>query len=196
MLLAEYGQISTWGLKKTYTGEVDEEGNEIYDTSANEVISERFKKQLKVSKECLDSDNLCYPYDHYNLAGVKYLDAGQSSSRATNSSDFYLSDGTFVTFGDFTGNLGTIIVILPTRKDATLGKNKFYFYFNDNGLYPGGYKDATNYPFTTCDPNYAGGTAAAGQGCAGWVIYNKNMDYLKCRDKLDWDGPHSCKEAE
>lgn len=26
-----------------------------------------------------------------------------------------------------------------------------------------------------------------------WVIYNENMDYLKCPDKLNWDTQTSCK---
>ena len=28
-----------------------------------------------------------------------------------------------------------------------------------------------------------------------WVIYNGNMDYLHCKDKLSWEGPFTCKEA-
>lgn len=30
-------------------------------------------------------------------------------------------------------------------------------------------------------------------GCTAWVVYNKNMDYLKCPDKLGWDKQSSCK---
>lgn len=30
-----------------------------------------------------------------------------------------------------------------------------------------------------------------GFGCAGWVIYNENMDYLKCHD-LSWKGKTKC----
>lgn len=30
--------------------------------------------------------------------------------------------------------------------------------------------------------------------CAAWVIYNKNMDYLRCPDKLGWNKASSCKE--
>lgn len=29
--------------------------------------------------------------------------------------------------------------------------------------------------------------------CTAWVIYNKNMDYLKCPDKLGWNKAPSCK---
>lgn len=31
-----------------------------------------------------------------------------------------------------------------------------------------------------------------GYGCAAWVIYNENMDYLHCND-LSWDGKKKCK---
>ena len=31
-----------------------------------------------------------------------------------------------------------------------------------------------------------------GAGCTAWVIYNENMDYLRC-DDLSWDGKHECK---
>lgn len=29
--------------------------------------------------------------------------------------------------------------------------------------------------------------------CTAWVIYNKNLDYLKCPEKLGWDKASSCK---
>ena len=28
--------------------------------------------------------------------------------------------------------------------------------------------------------------------CAAWVIINKNMDYLRCPDKLGWKKASSC----
>ena len=52
MMQAEYGQISTWGLKNTNNGDVDEEGVPIYDHSAKIVIAERFKHYLKVARTC------------------------------------------------------------------------------------------------------------------------------------------------
>lgn len=31
-----------------------------------------------------------------------------------------------------------------------------------------------------------------GGNCAAWVIINKNMDYLRCPDKLGWKKASSC----
>lgn len=30
--------------------------------------------------------------------------------------------------------------------------------------------------------------------CTAWVVYNENLDYLHCPDKLDWDKASSCKD--
>ena len=30
------------------------------------------------------------------------------------------------------------------------------------------------------------------RGCTAWVLYNENMDYLKC-DDLSWSGKKKCK---
>ena len=29
-------------------------------------------------------------------------------------------------------------------------------------------------------------------GCTAWVLYNENMEYLRCSD-LSWDGKKKCK---
>ncbi len=200
MMQAEYGTIDTWGMNTpTNTGEVDEEGKPIYNHSAQNLISERMRKYLKVAKQC-EVGKVCFPGASYTLEGVKRNDA---NTVATNTGDspvegrFFLQDGTYVSFGWWSGSYGGIYVVLPKGKDSVLGKNRFYFHIDKNGLRPYGIKDepeTSTRSFITCDPSYSG--VASGQGCAAWVIYNKNMDYLHCRDKLSWDGAHSCKEAE
>ena len=202
MVQAEYGPLSTWGLKTTVTGEVNDEDKPIYDHSANKLIVSRLKKYLKVAKTC-EAGKVCFPGAWYSINGIKTNDAGTVLT-GSNTSDsapeerFFLNDGTYVHMGNYTAyaQLGSIFVVLPIGKDAVLGKNRFYFVFNDKGLFPAGMKDTTWYSFEDygCDP--AATYKTAGMGCAAWVIYNKNMDYLHCREKLDWDGPHSCKEAE
>lgn len=37
---------------------------------------------------------------------------------------------------------------------------------------------------------------ASPYGVTALVVYNGNMDYLRCPDKLSWRGAHTCKEAE
>ena len=42
----------------------------------------------------------------------------------------------------------------------------------------------------TC--NLTSSSTANGYGCAAWVMYNENMDYLYCND-LSWNGKHKCR---
>ena len=205
MMTTEYGYITSWGLNRTDTGEVDENGNPIYDTTGNDLIAERLRKYLKVAKIC-EAGKVCYPGASYNIAGDKLTDANQvfdDRNDTSPASNFFLQDGTFVVMGWYNGGAfssdswGTIFVVLPQGKDSILGKTKFYFKYNAKGLLPTGGKndDGTGRSFSTgCNPDDH--DAKSGQHCAAWVIYNKNMDYLKCHDKLSWDGAHSCKDAE
>lgn len=48
---------------------------------------------------------------------------------------------------------------------------------------------AVSWPPEITIMDYSGGRTA-------WVVYNGNMDYLRCQDKLSWSGAHTCKEAE
>jgi len=193
LMQAEYGNINTWGL--THTSNVDPEtGETVLDWSSANLISARMQKYLKVAKECSTSGD-CYDRARYNLAGDRL---GSSNISGT---DFVLNDGTFVGFGyynnDSYNKYGDIFVILP-GKDDILGKNRFFFNYSHNGiLQPEGlYKRPNNtMGFEYCDPKDTGGSLI-GRGCTAWVIQNKNMDYLHCRDKLSWTGARSCKEAD
>ena len=205
MMTVEYGPINTWGLNPTNTGIIDEDtGKTIYDRSGNDIIAERLRKYLRVSKIC-EAGKVCMPWASYNIAGDKLDDANliiSETSDTAPSSNFFLQDGTFIGMGWHSGGSssaflwGTIYVVLPQAKDNILGKTKFYFRYNAKGLFPTGAKDdPEDYSFEyRCDPSNHENTS--GQHCTAWVIYNKNMDYLHCHDKLSWDGAHSCKEAE
>ena len=197
MMQAEYGPITTWGMKNTNTGEVDEEGNPIYDFSAQNLIAERLKKYLKVAKVC-EVGKVCHPGAWYTLDGVKRSEANKVAENTSDNSvesRFFLQDGTHIQFGWFSGSRGSIIAVLPVgSKDMISGKNLFYFKMDDKGLRPYGLKEedinSTSSFERGCDPAYV--NVASGQGCAAWVIYNKNLDYLHCREELSWDGKHSC----
>ena len=197
MMQAEYGPITTWGMKNTNTGEVDEEGNPIYDFSAQDLIAERLKKYLKVAKVC-EVGKVCHPGAWYTLDGVKRSEANKVAENTSDNSvesRFFLQDGTHIQFGWFSGSRGSIIAVLPVgSKDRISGKNLFYFKMDDKGLRPYGLKEedinSTSSFERGCDPAYV--NVASGQGCAAWVIYNKNLDYLHCREELSWDGKHSC----
>ncbi len=206
MMQAEYGTIDTWGLTNSVTGMVDDNGNRLYNHDSVKLVTARFKKYLKVAKTC-ELDKVCFPGKWYNLAGDDLSDAETTTSVATSEnlanreippeSSFYLNDGTFVSFGCWNSDIGDIYVILPGSKDAILGKTRFYFNMNSKGLIPFGMQNTSHYATFEdyCNPDASlARLGFYGQGCTAWVIYNKNLDYLHCRDKLSWDGAHSCKE--
>ena len=129
MMQAEYGTIDTWGMNTpTNTGEVDEEGKPIYNHSAQNLISERMRKYLRVAKQC-EVGKVCFPGAYYTLDGVKRREA---NTVATNTGDspvegtFFLQDGTYVTFAWWVISYGGIAVSLPQGKDSVLGKNRFF----------------------------------------------------------------------
>ena len=69
-----------------------------------------------------------------------------------------------------------------------VGKDLFTFYLTKYGVVPEGTSKDTHFPFSICED-----TASAGQGrgCAAWVIYNENMDYLNCSN-LNWTTKRQC----
>lgn len=76
------------------------------------------------------------------------------------------------------------------KKPNQVGVDLFYFYITKNGITPAGsqIEPSDNFPF---DSYCKDKTSADGWGCAAWVLYNENMDYLKCNN-LSWDGPTKC----
>lgn len=75
------------------------------------------------------------------------------------------------------------------KKPNVVGKDMFLLYFTKNGIVPAGTATDTFYDF---NGECISLTNASGWGCTAWVIYNGNMDYLKCPSTLSWDGKHTC----
>lgn len=67
------------------------------------------------------------------------------------------------------------------------GKDTFGFYLTKGGIVPMGIKEESFDGFT----NGCKASDADGLSCTAWVIYNGNMDYLKCSD-LDWNTKTKC----
>ena len=78
-----------------------------------------------------------------------------------------------------------------SARPNTAGRDIFHFRIYKNTIKPMGTTDDTSRPFeSSCNRTISG--AYNGYGCAAWVIFNENMDYLKC-DGLSWSGKHKCK---
>lgn len=92
-------------------------------------------------------------------------------------------------------NCGVIVYTTKPQEVATSGKNVFWFYILDDKILPFGAQIDTESSFkdyckrTDLSSDIWG--SYGGRGCAAWVIYNENMDYLHC-DDLAWDGKHKC----
>ena len=193
MVNAEYGPISTWGLKNTTS--VDENDEVVYDHSAQKIVAERIKPYLKISRQCVIGE-ICYPSSSYTLSGQRLGDPSPLSEESDSSPEgsFFLSDGTYINIGWYGLKRIDIGIVLKPDQNI-LGKTKFFFTYTDKGLIPEGMKNPLNEYATFeqhCDPSKT--FKESGRGCTAWVIYNKNMDYLYCRDELSWDGKHSCDE--
>ncbi len=78
------------------------------------------------------------------------------------------------------------------RPPNTTGKDIFLFYVTKYGVTPMGTPEQTS-SFTFDNYcNMGKPSTLNGYGCAAWVIYNENMDYLHC-DDLDWNTKTKCK---
>ena len=192
MIQLENGNIDTWGLSKTNTGEVDEDGDMIYDKTAGDFISDLLQKQFRVTKTCQKGE-ACEMRDRYTMTGELKTQGGfilTDKNETSENAYFCISDGTCFMVGNYSKDQGGHVSVRLPDKDIILGKTEFYFRLTEKGVIPEGNSESG---FELCKDTSAWTNAIR---CAGWVISHKNMDYLKCPDKLNWNGPHSCKEAK
>lgn len=163
---------------------------------------------IKITKICAAEDKSCTPNEIYkaeNGAEYNYL-SGNNSIAAL------LNNGTIIAvqiwetncewdWGGANANLKNVCAQLTVdvngfKKPNTFGKDTFLFLLTKKGIYPNGLPDQTGgLSFTnSCADNtlgYIAGTGANGMGCTAWVLYNGNMDYLKCTG-LDWSTKTKC----
>lgn len=72
-----------------------------------------------------------------------------------------------------------------------VGVDTFWFYVSKTAVIPGGAPLETARNFNTdCSDKTI--TTELGWGCSAWVVYNENMDYLKCPGVLSWGGTVKC----
>lgn len=164
---------------------------------------EIFAKQMKTVKLCTDGKSC-------NQAG-NTLNLNKTTNFFLNSpyASMILSDGTIIYFANYNNGCGNTdsdncgyfyADINGKTRPNTIGKDVFCFRLAKHKVIPCGIQGNLTDPFKLADDIYGKGNAcdltSGGGGCTAWVLQNENMDYLKCVDKLSWDGAKSCKEAE
>lgn len=153
-----------------------------------------FKPYLKVAKDCgtESASNGCF-----YVKGYKKLDGDSVLAIYGINNKYYkvlLADGSSVLFrgGDYSySNNQLMEVFYDVNGEAppnTWGKDLFEFDIYADKLVPNGHtkEEFERYCFSD------GGKYEWGSACTAWVIYNENMDYLKCPEKLSWDGKKKC----
>ena len=186
LALKENGTISEWNLIP-YTPQ-----------GSTDLYNILFKPYFKIAKDCgVNNNGNCIDWENY-----KYLNNNSVSYNA----QFYkitLEDGSAVWFHIASETVATETIfkagvhydINGINKPNQWGKDVFGFRIVNDGIVPLGLPSGKYalYPFgSTCNTTGSGNNAGTGFGCAAWVVYKGNMDYLHC-DGLKWTS-RSCKE--
>ena len=162
---------------------------------------EKMKPYLKIIKVC-EFDECLANYTFSNLNGTQkrqqtvkdrywgYLSDGTLFSIYVYSNDctFYQSD-TDTKLQNVCAQIK--VDITGTKAPNMYGKDIFNFYLTKNSVIPVGTVFDNGFVFSDrCNLSKAENNN--GDGCAAWVIFNENMDYLHCND-LSWNGKIKCK---
>lgn len=186
----ENGTPDNWGLVKDGTN-----------IGARPVI-DMLKPYLNVDKDCADGSQGCFP------SGVNYKYLVESLGNFTildnlGSPKLKLTDGILLMGGVSDQNCADIygpslalkntcgsyyIDINGYKNPNQFGKDVFMFRLTKYGIIPYGTPGAGASTFSSDCENK---TTSKGYGCTAWVLYNENMDYLRC-DDLAWGGKTKC----
>ncbi len=193
----KYGTPSEWGISDRSVGTTNEDDDSFVSDGGN-LIKQRLFENVKKIKDCDDAkkSDRCTASEYYYLNGNKDTLANNGSTTAG-----VMADGSVFLIlpqmGQQWDNRGNgalsqvfgLIYLDTNGKNPpnTYGKDLFFFYLTNKGIVPAGTEDEAkgNWPFSSCHQK--------GAGCAAWVIYNENMDYLHC-DDLSWNGKHKCSD--
>lgn len=170
---------------------------------SSKLIFEKFEPYLKKVKKCdYGQENTCFNENitYKFMRGSSYSAINPFSNFQT----FILADGSIAFFEyinkDCKGSYGSVndvcfsvyVDINGDKNPNRLGEDYHGFKLTSKGVViPHGsvkFNDSTSLSFKdTC------GKDKSGYGCTAWMLYNENMDYLRCVDELDWNGKSSCK---
>ena len=172
------GELYTWGITK--------------DADGLNLVSSNLKPYLKIIEDCgVGEKSDCAPGDNGKFKDL----TGRKRTEDFSSSDYYtfrLNDGTAVALRitNACNNLDTNCVEFYIDTNGkkypnTLGKDIFYFAgFGSGKLRAAGIGHSSS---------ETGWAAREGWYTTAWAMYKENLDYLRCPDKLEWNGKSTCK---
>lgn len=182
MTVNENGTPDTWNL-----------GTNDSQTGAQEIL-DKMAPYLKLAKNCGTTGTDCFPSVNYKVLTLD--DEWGNLNMWTWVAKARLSDGTLIaseSYGDCNdGNNGCgnyYVDVNGFKGPNQFGKDLFVFYITKNGIMPAGTPTDKKYNF---DTNCKDPINDQGRACTAWVIYNENLDYLKCPGTLSCNGPFRC----
>lgn len=170
--------------------------NNLYDPATHQRLADYVKVNLKLIRDCAeDSDNTACLGRLNNDSDLKIY--GSSFVMANGSTVFLRSWGDCnQNFGEVSSLkkiCGTMVIDVNGQKKPNLkGQDVFYLYFSNTGIFPVGTEgDYISFEKNCLRTETANVGFVGVDGCSGWVIYNENMDYLKCKD-IGWNKKKTC----
>ena len=200
MSINENGPIDSWNLTTSVHDEETDSTTEETNAAQDYFIRTYILPYVKHIKYCPIDDLRCsLRYERHSLDGTRFGDFWEFVMladgsviphfwiRSTNCSEKL---GSSKMLSNICGEMA--IDINGRKKPNKTGEDVFYFYFTKYGVIPMGTAEQTS-GFTFDNYCNKGKTDRLnGYGCAAWVMYNENLNYLYCND-LSWNGKKKCK---
>jgi len=133
--------------------------------------------------------NILMKYLNARACGNAVINNCYPSNVSGNTTSYYkyeLEDGTGLSMYDSSSLFYIYVALGGAKGKAIYGKDIFMFrYSTQRGIYPCGYGS---------DRNSSNGALvlSSNYNATNWAITNGNMDYLKCKNKLNWTNQTSC----
>ena len=174
---------------------------DMYEASSHIFLAKKFAPYIKITTNCvgMNDDEVkknCTTtyYQTHSWASYKIADGTTFIFRILNG-DCNSQYGSIKQLQDVCGSI--LVDTNSTGKPNVIGKDIFAFYITKSGIYPQGTEFDRLSMKNYCTKSREWGSSYAGYvnggSCTAWVLYNENMDYLRC--ELDWDsGKKSCKK--
>ena len=180
LAIKENGTATEWGL----TGNNSDTTKIVFDIL--------IKPYFKIAKDCGHTNNSdC-------IANVKYKyfnDTDAYNYRGDRSIyKIILDDGSCIWIrGNSTGAFDIYYDVNGKKGPNKWGHDLLWFYtYSDRAIVPAGLPSGSKYSVDAFDRTCNSSATHNGHGCAAWVIYKGNMDYLHC-EGLTWKN-NSCKD--
>ena len=188
LAVQENGSSKDWGL-----GDSDR-------IRASQIFMEKMKPYLNVAQDCGVASSSTTKHKCFDGKNHDYLGNELRHTYYINSYSLALSDGMVLTFSGRNSKEanfadGQILVDLNGKaKPNRNGVDIFAFYIYDDYLEPEGKLNPkrNTYNWSYCKPATEDSILGYGWACTAWVLQNKNMDYIRCRDELNWYTKTKC----